>query len=50
MISGCNKVKSVVAKHPFIAISAVTVALSGVIVKQSKTNKKLSDEAEKYHL
>lgn len=30
MISGCNKVKSAVAKHPFISISAVAAALSGV--------------------
>ena len=30
MISGCNKVKSAVAKHPFIAISAVAAACSGI--------------------
>lgn len=30
MISGCNKVKSAVAKHPFIAIAAVAAACSGI--------------------
>ena len=30
MISGCNKVKTAIAKHPFVVVSAVAAALSGV--------------------
>ena len=45
MISGCNKVKSAVAKHPFIAISSVAAALSGVgagiIISKNKNIKDL---------
>ena len=45
MISGCNKVKSVVAKHPFIAIAAVATALSGITA--GITAKRISNKKDK---
>ena len=41
MISGCNKVKTAIAKHPFVVVSAVTAALGvgGIISSKTKISK-----------